>query len=74
MQRKIRATKRAARSELSVSKGEWCKHGYADTNILSIQGIKDDIPRVHISVSAGAGSCQVNTLASFQLGRSPCVN
>eukprot|EP00798_Chlamydomonas_sp_ICE-L_P020979 gene20980-27834_t len=45
--KKMRAVKRAARSELSVSKGEW-KHGYAeDPSALSVEGIVDDVPRYH---------------------------
>ncbi len=48
---KIRAAKRAARSELSVSKGEWRKHGYADSDVLSLEGVVDNVQRVHISVS-----------------------
>jgi hypothetical protein len=46
----VRAAKRAARSELSVSKGEWRKHGYAESDLLSTAGIVDQVERVHCSV------------------------
>lgn len=49
-ERKVRAAKRAARSELSVSKGEWRKHGYAESDLLSTAGIVDQVERVHCSV------------------------
>ncbi|KAK9861811.1 hypothetical protein WJX84_003667 [Apatococcus fuscideae] len=45
----IRAAKRAARSELSVSRGEWRKHGWADTDVLSIEGVHDNVRRFHAS-------------------------
>ena len=46
----MRAAKRAARSELSVSRGEWAKHGYAaDPALLSTDGIVDTLPRVDAS-------------------------
>lgn len=50
-QHKIRSAKRAARSELSVTRGEWAKHSYAQSDILSTEHIKDEVPRVHVSVS-----------------------
>jgi hypothetical protein len=70
MQHKIRQTKRAARSELSVSRGEWQKHGYADTNLLDISSIQDNIPRVHASVSGitngfRAAGCTSTNVKSF---------
>ena len=46
-EKKIRAAKRATRSELSVSGGEWQKHGYAyDPKVLSTDGLGDDIERI----------------------------
>lgn len=48
---KVRSAKRAARSELSVSRGEWRKHSYAESNVLSLEGLEDSVPRVHASVS-----------------------
>ena len=46
-EKKIRAAKRATRSELSVTGGEWQKHGYAyDAKVLSPDGIGDDIERI----------------------------
>jgi hypothetical protein len=48
---RIRTAKRAARSELSVTCGEWGKHGFAASpSLLSTDGIVDDVPRVHASV------------------------
>ena len=45
--KKIRRAKRTARSELSVSKGEWSKHGYADsTHLLSTSHLNDTLPRI----------------------------
>lgn len=52
MQHKIRSAKRAARSELSVSRGEWQRQQYAQSDILSLEGLQDSVPRIHISVSA----------------------
>ena len=46
VEKKIRAAKRAARSELSVTKGEWRKHGYAESGVLDIAGIEDALPRI----------------------------
>ncbi len=39
-------------SELSVSKGEWSRRGYASSkpDVLSLEGLEDNVPRVHISV------------------------
>lgn len=47
-ERKVRKAKRAARSELSVSKGEWRKHGYATTLGLSPEALAhlDTMPRL----------------------------
>ena len=33
-EKKIRRAKRGVRSELSVSKGDWRKHNYAETGVL----------------------------------------
>ena len=46
----MRAAKRAARSELSVSKGEWQRNGYAQSDLLSTAGVVDQVERVHCSV------------------------
>ncbi|KAF5828704.1 hypothetical protein DUNSADRAFT_17204 [Dunaliella salina] len=54
--KRIRAAKRAARSELSVSKGDWRRHNLAASNILTTEGIVDRAPRVH---------CQDLTPAQF---------
>lgn len=51
-EKKVRAAKRAAHSELSVSHGEWTKHNYAaDPRLLSTEGLVDTLPRV---AAAGA--------------------
>lgn len=52
-QHKIRGAKRAARSELSVTRGDWTKHGYAAAGnaVLSLDGVADDLPRVDARVS-----------------------
>jgi len=66
VQHKLRSAKRAARSELSVTKGEWRRHGYAEGNAaLSVEGLVDDLPRVHIAVRFGAGVC----LEKMHVGR-----
>ncbi len=49
---KVRAAKRAARSELSVSRGEWSRLGHAASTLLSTEGLVDEVPRVHVSVSS----------------------
>jgi len=50
MDKKIRKAKRSARSELSVSKGEWTRHGFAKRGIVSALGnVLDTVPRVHCS-------------------------
>ncbi|GIL95724.1 hypothetical protein Vretimale_1688 [Volvox reticuliferus] len=46
-ERKLRKVKRAARSELSNSKGDWYKHGYAQSDICNTTGVEDHIPRIH---------------------------
>jgi hypothetical protein len=51
-QHKIRSAKRSARSELSVTRGEWSKHGYAASDVLSTEGLIDEVPRIHASVSS----------------------
>ena len=70
MQHKIRQAKRAARSELSVSRGEWHRHGYASTSLLDISSIQDDIPRVHASVSAHGTTCSCRLVFNEPLDRS----
>ncbi|KAL4517762.1 hypothetical protein Ndes2526A_g02143 [Nannochloris sp. 'desiccata'] len=45
-QKKIRSAKRAARRELSVTKGEWQKHSYATSNLLSTKTLRDSLPRI----------------------------
>lgn len=46
-ERKLRRAKRAARSELSLSRGEWRKHGYAARpDLLQTAGLVDTLPRV----------------------------
>ncbi|GLC61317.1 hypothetical protein PLESTB_001742800 [Pleodorina starrii] len=46
-ERKIRKVKRAVRSELSTSKGDWYRNACAQSDICSTTGIEDRIPRVH---------------------------
>ncbi|CAD7698143.1 unnamed protein product [Ostreobium quekettii] len=41
IEKKICTAKRAARSELSISRREWCKNGYAHSNVLSTDGLLD---------------------------------
>lgn len=43
----MRAAKRAARSELSVSGGEWRKRRHAESTVLSTEGVRDSLERVH---------------------------
>ena len=46
-EKRIRAAKRATRSELSVSGGEWSKNGYAlNPDVLSTANLGDDVPRI----------------------------
>ena len=63
VQHRIRSAKRAARSELSISRGEWRRRGYADANaVLGLEGLTDGVPRVHISVGAGSAEPAVPRL------------
>jgi hypothetical protein len=64
-QHKIRSAKRAARSELSVTRGEWSKHNYAASDILDTSGIQDTVPRIHVSVST---LTHIRGTSSGQLG------
>ena len=55
----MRAAKRAARSELSVSKGEWQRNGYAQPDLLSTAGVVDQVERVHCSVRRPCKAAQL---------------
>lgn len=49
-ERKVRRAKRAARSELSVSRGEWRRAGLAaDPSLLATSHLVDTLPRVDAS-------------------------
>lgn len=45
--RRVRAAKRAARSELSVSGGDWKRRRHANSDVLSTTGVTDSLERVH---------------------------
>ena len=69
VEKKIRAAKRAARSELSVSKGEWRKHGYAEKDILRVdEGIVDALPRVDVRSTS-----QAEFFQRYEKACRPCV-
>ena len=68
-ERKVRRAKRAARSELSVSRGEWRKHGYAASpTLLQAEHLVDTLPRVD------AASLTPEEFAQrFELPKLPCM-
>ena len=85
-QRRIRAAKRAARSELSVSRGEWTREGYhekrerveLEQDPTALDGIVDAMPRVDLSTtstpSSSSSSSSFSSFASlFESPRIPCV-
>ena len=76
-QRRIRAAKRAARSELSVSRGDWTRERYHDKgktrrsfeeDPTSLDGVVDDVPRLDLSALAPSSFA-----ALFEAPRIPCV-
>ena len=70
LQRRLRRAKRAARSELSISKGGWVKHGYAAAQppLTSTAGVVDTLPRVD-----GRSLSQHEFDERFEKPRVPCV-
>ena len=68
-EKRIRAAKRATRSELSVSGGEWAKNGYAgDPDVLSTANLGDDVPRI------SAKTVSVREFRErFENPRLPCI-
>ena len=68
-EKRIRHAKRATRSELSVSGGEWQKNGYyLDASVLSTANLGDDVPRI----SAREVSKQ-EFIERFEKPRLPCI-
>ena len=68
-EKRLRAAKRATRSELSVSGGEWTKHGYADDpDVLSVANLGDDVPRISAREVSVAEFRE-----RFEKPRLPCV-
>lgn len=68
-ERKVRRAKRAVRSELSVSRGEWRKHGYASAPaLLSTEGLVDGLPRVD-----GSALTPREFAEQYERPRRPCV-
>jgi hypothetical protein len=68
-ERKVRRAKRAARSELSVSKGEWSKHGYASRpDLLQTSHLVDTLPRVNASCMTAE-----QFAAQWETPRRPCI-
>ena len=73
MNKKIRAAKRGTRSELSVSKGGWTKHGYAydNANVLNTTNLKSKAGTIErISVKE---VCPDEFNRRFALTRTPCI-
>jgi len=66
--RKIRKAKRACRSELSVSKGDWTRRSYATSNVLSLAGVVDTLPRVDARTTSWE-----TFVACFESRRRPCI-
>ena len=66
--RKVRRAKRRIRPELSVSKGEWAKRGYALSNVLSLEGVEDSLPRVDVRTTSWE-----LFVRTFEEPRRPCI-
>jgi len=73
MNKKIRAAKRGTRSELSVSKGGWTKHGYAydNANVLNTTNLKSKAGTIE-RISAKQ-VCPDEFNRRFALTRTPCI-
>ena len=73
MKKKIRAAKRGTRSELSVSKGGWTKHGYAydNANVLNTTNLKSKAGIIE-RISAKEVSPEEFD-RRFSLTRTPCI-
>ena len=73
MNKKIRAAKRGTRSELSVSKGGWTKHGYAydNANVLNTTNLKSKAGIIE-RISAKEVSPEEFD-RRFSLTRTPCI-
>ena len=73
MNKKIRAAKRGTRSELSVSKGGWTKHGYAydNANVLNTSNLKSKAGTIE-RISAKEVSPEEFD-RRFSLTRTPCI-
>jgi histone arginine demethylase JMJD6 len=68
-EKRLRAAKRATRSELSVSGGDWSKNGYASNpDVLSTANLGDDLPRI------SAKEVSVREFRErFEIPRLPCI-
>ena len=66
--RKVRRAKRRIRPELSVSKGEWARRGYALSNVLSLEGVEEALPRVDVRTTPWEVFVR-----QFEEPRRPCV-
>ena len=66
--RKVRKAKRAVRSELSVSQGDWRRRGYALSNVLSLDGVVDTLPRVDVRTTT-----REQFVENFERRRRPCI-
>ena len=73
MQKKIRKAKRGTRSEISVTKGGWTKHGYAydDANVLNTKNLKSKAGVIE-RISAKEVS-QEDFDRRFAFSRTPCI-
>ena len=66
--KKVRRAKRGVRSELSVSGGDWTRHGYATSDLLRSEDVVDSLPRVDVRrVSLS------DFVERFEKPRRPCV-
>ena len=74
-EKRIRAAKRAVRSELSVSGGEWQKNGYADNpDVLSVHGIGKAEEKVQVEHISLTPPRVVESMLVFQLVESACLS
>ena len=67
--KKVRKAKRAVRSELSVSAGDWARRGFAQSDVLDVSGVHDDLPRLDVRQPGAEAVFRTQ----YEVPRVPCV-
>ena len=67
--KKVRKAKRAVRSELSVSGGDWARRGFAQSDVLDVAAVHDDLPRLDVRQPGAEALFR----SQFEVPRVPCV-